>query len=358
MVAVGPYDMWVIEYGYTFEKDLKKILARVAEPELIYGTDEDTIGPDPRARRYDFSKHPLDYAKEQIELADHHRGKLLENFVKEGDSWSKARRGYEMTLRLQTRSVSMMANWVGGLYAYRDKKGDPNGRKPLEVVSAEEQRSALQFVIDKGFQDEAYGLTPDLLNHLTQDLWLDEGFGRSPEWPVHDRIMGVQSSILTALMNPDTLTQVYDNELRTPEETDMLTLPELLDTVGNSIWSELDKKPETKSTARKPWISSLRRNLQREHVNRLIDLLLPGNGSGAAYKPISNLVFVRLKQITDKIDSALEASDKLDAYSQAHLSETKTRIAKALDAQYIYNTNDIGGGGGTRFILLGDGEIN
>ena len=50
-------------------------------------------------------------------------GKILDKFVSDGDSWSKARRGYEMTLRLQTRSVSMMANWVGGLFAHRDKKG-------------------------------------------------------------------------------------------------------------------------------------------------------------------------------------------------------------------------------------------
>ncbi len=49
MNGIGPYDMWAIEYGYTFEKDLKPILARVAEPELQYGTDEDTWGPDPRA---------------------------------------------------------------------------------------------------------------------------------------------------------------------------------------------------------------------------------------------------------------------------------------------------------------------
>ena len=74
MVAVGPYDMWVIEYGYTFDKDLKKVLSRVAEKELIYGTDEDAIGPDPRARRYDFGKEPINYAKQQMDLANRHRG--------------------------------------------------------------------------------------------------------------------------------------------------------------------------------------------------------------------------------------------------------------------------------------------
>jgi hypothetical protein len=31
----------------------------------------------------------------------------------------------------------MMANWIGGAHVNRDKKGDPNGRKPIEVVPVE-----------------------------------------------------------------------------------------------------------------------------------------------------------------------------------------------------------------------------
>ena len=38
----------------------------------------------------------------------------------------------------------------------------------------------------------------------------------------------------------------------------------------------------------------------------------------------------------------------------AHLGEAKVRIDRALDAQYIYNTNDIGGGGGMPFIFFGE----
>ena len=58
MIGIGPYDMWAIEYGYSFEKDYAKVLKRVSEANLCYGTDEDTSGPDPLARRYDFSKKP------------------------------------------------------------------------------------------------------------------------------------------------------------------------------------------------------------------------------------------------------------------------------------------------------------
>ena len=50
-----------------------------------------------------------------------------------------------MTLGLQTKATSMMANWIGGTFVNRDKKGDPNGRKPIVVVPAERQRDALEF---------------------------------------------------------------------------------------------------------------------------------------------------------------------------------------------------------------------
>ncbi len=131
----------------------------------------------------------------------------------------------------------------------------------------------------------------------------------------------------------------------------MITLPELLDEISSAIWTELDAKPKQQATARKPWISSLRRNLQREHLERLIDLTLPDAGYTAAYKPISNLVMVKLRKIKDSISKALEQKGMLDPYSAAHLAEAQLRIGKALDAQYIYNSGGMQMSGSSFFIL-------
>ncbi len=356
MLEIGPYDMWAIEYGYTQDQSqLKAILDRVAEPGLQYATDEDVGGPDPLARRYDFSKDPVDYAKSQMRLAKHHRERLVEKFVKAGDSWGKAREGYELTLMLQTRSLSMMAAWVGGAHVHRDKKGDKNGRPPIEVIPVKTQREALQFCIENAFYPESFGLTLELLKHMAADSWLDgHGMGRrdGADWPVHDRIMGIQSSTLTGLMNPTTLRRVYDNEFRTPADQDMLTLPELLDAVSNSIWSELDKKPAEPATARKPWVSSLRRNLQREHLERLIELSLPDAGFTAAYKPISNLAVMKLRDLKEKIARATAEKANVDPYTLAHLGEAQLRIEKVLDAQFVYNQPASRGGGGGGMIFL------
>lgn len=344
MIGVGPYDIWAIEYGYTQDDgSLKDILSRVAEPELQYGTDEDTFGPDPLARRYDFSKDPLDYAHNQIRIAKYNRERIIDKLVKDGDSWAKTRKAYEMTLSMQMRAVSMMANWLGGAFIHRDKKGDKGNRLPIEVVPAKKQRDALNFVIENTFRDEAFGLTQDLLQRMTVDKWLDDMSSFSfvlsdSTWPIHDRIMGIQANVLAMMMYPTTLRRIYDNEFLVPADEDALTLPELLDTISNEIWSELDQEPSKKYTAREPMISSLRRNLQHEHLELLIELTKSDYFGTAAYKPIANLVMEKLRYIKEKKIGRIseEQMANLDPYTRAHLQDAGLQIQKALDAQYVY----------------------
>ncbi len=356
MIDIGPYDFWAIEYGYSLSDkpdDLKSILKRASEPELQYATDEDTMGPDPLARRYDFASDPLAYARRQVELARFHRARLLEKFVKEGQSWSRARYGYEMTLAMQTRALSIISGWLGGAFVNRDKKGDPGNRAPIEVVSAFAQRDALKFLLAETFRDDAYNLNPELLRRMTVDKWLDDGYARAledPTWPVHDRIMSIQSMVLTRILNPGTLGRVYDNEFITPAKEDAITLPEVIKTVEAEVWSELDKG-DGRFTEREPMISSLRRNLQREYVERLIDLSMPNTWGQASHKPIGNLALMHLRDLGTRIAKAVEArGEGLDAYSKAHLTEAKLRIDKAVDAGYVLNGG--GMGGGMPFIIM------
>jgi hypothetical protein len=350
--------MWAIEYGYTLDdKALPKILARCTEPELQYGTDQDTVGPDPLCQRYDFTADPIDYAKSEMKLAKFHRERLLDKFVKDGESWAKARKGYELTLGVQMKSLSMMAAWVGGTFIHRDHKGDNGNRPPVVPVPAAKQRAALKWVMENSFRDENYGLSPKVLQRLKNDsLTSDESFsmfgGDGHQFPIHDRIMGIQGSVLTMLMNPDTLRQVYDNELTVEADQDAVTLPELLNTVQDEVFSELKITPNGKYSDRKPIISSLRRNLQREYVERLIDLINPGFGPAAA-KPISQLAISQLKKLNKQIDTTIKNwNGKLDSYSTAHLEDAQTRITKVLESQYIFNARDIGGGGGGQVFVF------
>ncbi|MCB9899036.1 MAG: zinc-dependent metalloprotease [Planctomycetes bacterium] len=349
MIGLGPYDMWAIEYGYTFG-DPKEVVKRAAEPELAFSTDYDTTGPDPLARRYDFSKNPLDYAKSRQRLTEYQRERVLDKFVKDGQPWGRARRGYEITLGTQVSSLSMMANWIGGSFVHNDHKGDPDGRTPLEPVPAEMQREALDWVIQNSFYDEAFGLTPELLQHMTLSKFDDGDYSVYDDatYPVHDRVAGIQASVMSMLLNPTTLGRVYDNELALPADTDAVTLPEIMGKVATAVWSELDAMPSDASE-RNPAISSLRRNLQSEHLDRLIDLAM-GGGYGSTASPVATLAVSQLRDIKGHIDGALDSAT--DAYTKAHLSEASVRIGKALDSQYIYNAGSMGGG--VTYLMLGD----
>jgi len=209
-------------------------------------------------------------------------------------------------------------------------------------VPAKKQREALEFVIENTFKDEAFGLTQELLTRMTIDKWWDNisSVLSDATWPIHDTIMGIQAYTLAGLMYPTTLRRIYDNEFLVADDEDAITLPELLDTVSGAIWSELDQEPGKKFTAREPMISSLRRNLQREHLELLIDLTKSDYYGAAAYKPIANLVIEKLRDIKEnKIDRVLETeslSENLDPYTKAHLRDASMQIKKALEAQYIY----------------------
>lgn len=338
MIGIGPYDMWAIEYGYTFG-DTKEVLKRVSEPELAYLTDDDTSGPDPFARRYDFSSNPLDYAENQMRLVRYHRERILDKFVKDGQSWSNARRGYRTTLSQQVRMLSMMANWVGGSYVNRDRKGDPGDRQPVTVVDADKQRTAIKFVIDNAFSDEVFGLTPELLAHMTVDKWSDQSRGdrSDPTWPIHSTVISVQSSALTMLLNPTTLTRVYDNEFRTAADVDALTLPEVMQTLADAVFREFNADLANAAfDDRKPMISSLRRNLQSSMVDRLIGL---SSGDRRMPRPISTLAAHHLRAINTQAQDVLGKSQgsKVDRYTIAHLEDLKDRITKALNSVYIEN---------------------
>ena len=354
-IGIGKYDMWAIEYGYTFGK-AEEVAKRSAHEDLPYATDEDTWGPDPLARRYDLSKNPLDYANNIMKLARFHREKLLTDFVEDGESWAQVRRGYVITLGEQTKSLSMMANWIGGAHVYRAKKGDPGATEPIKPVDAQMQRDALQFIIDNAFQDDSFGVTPELLRHMTVEKWYDDGSAmQEPTWNVHDVLLGVQSSALTMLMNPTTMRRVYDNEFFVDAGEDAMTIPEYMNTITEAIWTELNARASGKASDREPMVSSLRRNLQREHVERLIDLGGSNGIRGAAGKPVSNIALHELRKIRTNLGKWLNGStgDKLDAYTVAHFEELDLRIAKVLDAMYIYNTDEMGGGagGGGMFIF-------
>jgi hypothetical protein len=69
----------------------------------------------------------------------------------------------------------------------------------------------------------------------------------------------------------------------------------------------------------------------------LIDLVLSNHRASSATRPIASLAQMQLKETRAKIDEMLNASkDNLDPYTLSHLSDAQTKIAKLLEARYVY----------------------
>ena len=326
--TVGPYDHWAIAYGYGPEKDLDKVLSRVSEPDLIYVSQiAMSVGSDPRNMTWDFGKDNLKFAESRLGIVRDLRERLVDDVVKEGEPWAVARRRFNSLMGTHLQSMFIASNWIGGSFTNNDWKGDPGDRAPIEDVPAERQRHAMKLIIENAFEDDALGLTPELVRHLGKEYYWDpSGMGElmaDPSVTVHDMVGSVQATGLTLLMNPGTLRRVYDNEYRTQGQDDAFTLSELITGVTDAAWREVKDRSN---------VSSFRRNLQREHVQRLITLALL-DASSPSLRAIGTLATGELRRIDEMAEKALGANP--DTYTSAHLSDIRTRIARALDAAYV-----------------------
>ena len=88
-------------------------------------------------------------------------------------------------------------------------------------------------------------------------------------------------------------------------------------------------------TNRKPFLPSVRRNLQREYLARLIDMTLEPDG-GWFPQTSRTQAWYELTKLRSQFDDVLDgrSAGALDAYSRAHLEESRARIANALEASF------------------------
>ena len=336
--TIGPYDQWAIEYGYTpfksdEEKELQKIAARSGEKGHAYATDEDTRGidPDPDSNRFDFSNDIIGYAKQQAKLVAETWPEIVDRLTEEGDGYQRPRRAFGVLLRTHGRAMFFAARYIGGLHVSRSHKGDKDANDPFTVVSCAKQREAMEILEKQVFGDSPFQFPPELMNKLATSHWDHWGtsFADRPDLAVHDIILMWQDRILDQLMSSLTLTRLHDSELKVPTDQEAFSVAELISRLTSSIFSEVESIQPGEYTNRQPAISSLRRNLQRSYLRRLVRLAL---GNTTAPEDCATIAYRELKVLQGRIKKTLESDLQLDDYSQAHLEETSDRITKVLDA--------------------------
>jgi hypothetical protein len=347
--TIGPYDYWAIEYGYkpASQEELDKVAARCAQAGLAYGTDEDMFASaDPHINQWDMGADTMKYAQDRILLAEELMKGLADRVVEKGEGYQRARQAFGIMLSQYGDAAFLVAKHVGGEFIHRDHKGDENARDPFVPVKADEQRKALKFVQEKILTDKPFQFPPELLRKLASDRWMHWGnemaVMRSVDYPVNERILGIQRVVLRELLDGDTLARLQNTALKADKGENCVTMADVFRALSDSIFADLpngDKPAAEKS-------SLIRRNLHREYLKSLSGLVLGPRGGlrpamdglpvimlggGSAVPPdAKSLARMHLRDTAKRINVALESSP--DDVTRAHLEEMREQINKVLGA--------------------------
>lgn len=358
--AVGPYDHWAIEYGYKPTDavtpsqelpELEKIARRSAEPGLSYATDEDTFDfYNPEAVQWDMSSDPLVYAQGQMDNARELWSKLHLRYPIPGESYSELRDRFDIVFFNYLSHAMTASRYVGGQVFNRDRRGDPGGRQPFELVPLEKQREAIDVLQKYVFAPDAFDFSPQLIRQLAPSRWWH--WGTFPvlsrlDYPVYDTVSFLQTFILSDLLSAERLGRLRDAAFSYPSES-VLPMNELFEAVQTGIWSEVYADHSDQSSGPLQ-IASLRRSLQRQHITVLTSIM--GTNGNVLNDPIASFMDILIAFQTagapddarilaryqlDALDSSIthvlnKESNRLDVTTKAHLEDSHNRILKALE---------------------------
>ena len=357
---LGEYDYWVIQYGYKTlanstdgdRDELLKIAALQSKPEYNYAEDYDCyFNSDPLINVFDLGNNPLDYFKLRVRLFKQILPGLNDRIVKEGESYTKLRSRFNMLFTDYGTAMYDATRYIGGIHVNRDFKGDENARPPFAVVSAAEQRAAMDFIASELFAVDPYRLAPNLTNYLAPNRWLHWGSNIPGRYDsdIHDMILTWQKYILWELLYPEKLSRMADTRLRVASDQDVFTIGEMFEKLTGAIFAELDAlekaEPAENANPAAEAISSVRRNLQREYFQQLAAMSLQkpygwasmyssslGFASMRENNDVAALARQQLRDVKSRIDATLAGDSPLDPMTKAHLNDLAVRAENALNA--------------------------
>ena len=356
-VSPGPYDDWAIAYGYSVCSNtettlpavyknnkilianesscLEMIANRSNEPHLVYGTDEDAFGLssrgiDPLCNTWDFGNDPILFYDKQLDLVQKLWDNLLEDYEKKGNRFQKIRSVFSQGIGEYYSAYKTAAKFIGGIHFSRNHIGDPNQKNPLNVVRADKQRNALEFINNRIFHKDAFDFDQNLLNKLSPERYDDFngyvwGMDRL-DYPIHTVIKRIQSNALYSVFHPRRILRLQDNELRTLDNNPF-TMVELFNTVNTMIWEELNNGEN---------INSYRRELQDSHIDLLKVIVLDIYDITSFPNDAKILARSNLKSTLKNIYFTLGNSN-LDDYTTAHLENAAENIESILVAKININ---------------------
>ncbi len=331
--ALGPYDYWAIEYAYkpmppgadaeTERAELQRIAARSSEPLLAYGTDEDNaFGIDPETIQLDLGSDPVAFASKRLEIArDLFRRQETRALSPQRD-YAVLRRSLAYAIADVTRAVGTLVRQIGGVRTLRDFPG--SGRDPLQPVDAAVQRQALDLIAGAVLAGDGLELSPALQRRLAPDFLERVELSLPTDYAVPQRLLELQRAVLGYLMSDTIAARILDSVGKFDRPAEAFQLSELYARLIDEVWSELDRGRA---------ILPPRRELQREHVNRLAAALL--RPSPQARADARGLVRAQARALLPRIEAAQRRRGGADAETLAHLADAADTLRMALAAPLL-----------------------
>ena len=215
----------------------------------------------------------------------------------------------------------------------------------------------MKVLDEQVLSDKAFRFSPALLRKLAGERWYHWGNDRvsrgGVDYPIHERVLAIQKIVLGQCLDRRYAGEAPEPGAQADEASEPLKMSEVFRTLTDGIWSELaEPSAEAKDKASSVALSTIRRNLQREHLRRLSTMVVGDRSNrsgdslgymfffGSASLPADARCLARLhlKEIDGRIGKVLERKDvKVDDTTRAHLEECHNRIEKVLDAAFTLN---------------------
>ena len=329
MSTIGAYDYLAVEYGYKQfppgeeEIGINQILAKSSQRELQFDTDEDAgygsvIGIDPNVNLFDLGSDPLAYYKLRMKLSRELWDRLQNMNLATGESYERLTRSFRSGFAQVANAAPLAAKYIGGVYTRRERAG--SSRPLFEPVDAAKQRDALALITKDFLGTESFKFKPEFIARLATDRLERLESQSSLQTSVASLVASVQRGILDHVYSPAVATRLAEVGMKVNDPKETLGLADVYDTLQDAIWAEAKTGQET---------SLIRRNLQREQLRRMADVLVKPAGLWPA--DARSIMRENARQLASVLEKA-NAKPGMSKTTRAHYADALDTLNAALKA--------------------------
>lgn len=306
---IGPYDKYVIEWGYIpiegagspedEKEELNRIALRQEENEWLRFSVSD--GADPATQTEDLSSDPIAATELGLRNIEAIAGILFEASTTDGEDYSDLEELYGRLLGQRNRELHHVVTMVGGMRRYIRHAGTQG--LVYYPIEKNRQKEAVDFLGRNAFHVPDYLLDQEILRRI-------ESSGAVL------RVLNAQRSILNSLFQTARVDRLVEQEALLGAES--YSLEEMMADVRSAIWTEL--------SVRSVAINTFRRNLQRAYLE-LYDGRL--NGESVPNNDLVPLIRGELRALDADLRRAGERA--ANRITRLHIEDALVRIERILD---------------------------